>query len=166
MATSRTNLRRGLSDVQGDFVRDPDGSVPTCSAQGGAAGITAIDALLSYYPDDFYNDWYFVLPQGPTGSGSYEATRVVDFTGSTGTLTLEPDASAQIASGQAYELHRYSPATKHLALNAARSQAIDALWLPVHDETLVVDNLISNWDFESYTSPNFANWTAIGSPTL
>lgn len=166
MSTSRTTLRRSMSDLMGDFVRDPDGSVPTCSAQGGAAGITAIDILLSYYPDDFYNDWYFVLPQGPTGSGSYEVTRVVDFTGATGTLTLEPDASGQIASGQTYELHRYNPATKHLALNAARLQAIDALWLPVRDETLVVDNLISNWDFETYAGGAFTNWVSIGSPTL
>ena len=158
MASTRTVLRRGLSDLQGDFVRDGDGSVPTCSAQGGAAGITAIDALLSYFPDDYFVDWYFVLPQGPTGAGSYEVTRVVDFTGSTGTLTLEPDASAQIASAQPYELHRYSPATKHLALNAARITAIDALWLPVRDETLLVDNRLLNADAETY-SATFTSWT-------
>jgi len=99
-----------------------------------------------------------VLPQGPTGSGSYEATRVVDFTGSTGTLTLEPDASAQIASGQPYELHRYSPATKHLALNAARLTCVDVLWLPVKDETFVVDNRLLNADAETY-SATFTSWT-------
>ena len=166
MSSARTVLRRSMSDLQGDFIRDPDGSVPTCSAQGGAAGITAIDALLSYYPDDYYNDWYFVLPLGPTGSGSYEVTRVVDFTSSTGTLTLEPDASGQIASGAPYELHCYNPATKHLALNAVRLTAIDALWLPVHDETLMVDNLLANWDFETFATGAFGSWSSVGSPTL
>ena len=167
MSSTRTVLRRGFSDVMGDMIRDPDGSVPTCSAQGGAAGITAIDALLTYFPDDFYNDWYFVLPLGPTGAGSYEATRVVDFTQATGTLTLEPDASAQIASAQSYELHRYNPATKHLALNAARLVAMDALWLPATpDETMVVDNLITNWDFETFAAGAFTGWSSVGSPTL
>lgn len=159
MATTRQNLRRGLSDLMGDFIRDPDGSVPTCSGQGGASGATAIDGLLAYYDDDYFNEWYFVLPSGPSGSGSYEATRIEDFTSSTGTLTLTPNASAQIDNAQPYELHRYNPATKHLALNAAREQAVDALWLPVADETLVIDNLLSNWDFENYTAGNPANWT-------
>ena len=101
MATTRQNLRRGLSDLMGDFIRDPNGAGPTCSAQGGASGVTAIDALLSYYEDDYFNDWYFVLPVGPTsGSTAYEVTRGADFTQSTGTLTLEPDASLQIDNGR------------------------------------------------------------------
>ncbi len=170
MATTRQNLRRGLSDLMGDFIRDPDGAVPTCSSQGGASGVTAIDALLSYYEDDYFNDWYFVLPVGPTsGSTAYEVTRVADFTQSTGTLTLEPDASLQIDNGRTYELHRYNPASKHLALNAARLQSVDALWAPKVDETLVVDNIVTNWDFENWDATGgdsavATSWTNIGSP--
>lgn len=168
MSSTRQVLRRGMSDLMGDFIRDPDGSVPTCSAQGGASGITAIDALLSYYEDDYFNDWYFVLPQGPSGSGSYEVTRVVDFTSSTGTLTLEPDATAQIASDQPYELHRYSPALKHTAINRGAMQASRALFLPKRDETLIVDNLIAtNSDFETAVSAGDSpGWTRVSTPTL
>jgi len=143
----------------GDFIRDPDGSVPTCSAQGGASGTTAIDTMLTFYESDYFNEWYFVLPLGPTGSEPYEVTRVSDFVFSTGTLTLEPNASGQIASGQTYELHRYNPAAKHLALNAAREQAANTLWLPAVDETLVFDNLLSNWDFEDFSGGNPDSWT-------
>lgn len=167
MSSSRTTLRRGISDLQGDFIRDPDGSVPTTSSAGGALGITAIDSNLSYFDDGYFNDWYFVLPTGPTdSSGSYEVTRVADFSQSTGVLTLEPDASAVVASGQTYELHRYSPSTKHLALNAARSIALDALWLSVVDETIVIDNLVDNWDFETLADGLFTGWTKKGVLTL
>ena len=62
MATTRQNLRRNLSYLMGDFILDPDGSIPTCSSQGGASGATAFDTLLSYYDDDYFNEWFFLLP--------------------------------------------------------------------------------------------------------
>ena len=169
MATTRQNLRRNLSYLMGDFILDPDGSIPTCSAQGGASGATAIDALLSYYDDDYFNEWFFLLPEGPSsGSTAYGVTRVTDFTSSTGTMELEPNAAAQIDSGRTFELHRYSPAWKHLALNAARLQAVDALALSEVDESLVVDNLLSNFSFETNTTGPvaFTDWSSVGTPTL
>ncbi|MDZ4249692.1 MAG: hypothetical protein U0990_06335 [Candidatus Nanopelagicales bacterium] len=155
--------------MTGDFILDPDGSVPTTLGAGGASGITALDPLLSYYGDDYFNEWFIILPTGPTdGNGSYEVTRVVEFTSTGGVLTLEPDASALVASGQSYELHRYNPAWKHLALNAARLQASDALALTEIDETLVVDNLIAtNHDFETDVSGGESTgWTRVNAPTL
>ena len=155
MATTRQNLRRNLSYLMGDFILDGDGSVPTCSAQGGASGVDAVDALLSYYEEDYFNEWFFVLPSGPSGSGTYEVTRVYNFTSATGTLTLEPDASGQIANTQAFELHRYNPAWKHLALNAARLQTTDALALSETDESIIVDNLLTGSVFDS----SLTGWT-------
>ena len=168
MATTRQNLRRNLSYMMGDFILDPSGPVPTCSAQGAADYSTAIDDLLAYYDDDYFNEWFFVLPDGPTGSGTYEVTRVSDFTSSSGTITLSPVASARIADDQPFELHRYSPAWKHLALNAARLQAVDALYLPEPDRTIVVDNLIAtNNSFETAVSGNNSTgWTKGGTSTL
>jgi len=167
MATTRQNLRRNLSYLMGDFILDPSGPVPTCSAQGAADYSTAIDALLAYYDDDYFNEWFFVLPAGPTGSGTYEVTRVSDFTSSSGTMTLSPVASARIASAQPFELHRYSPAWKHLALNAARLQAIDVLHLPEADESLIVDNLLDNPSFETAVSGGtISGWTKKGTSTL
>jgi len=167
MATTRQNLRRNLSYLMGDFILDPSGPVPTCSAQGAADYSTAIDALLAYYDDDYFNEWFFVLPDGPTGSGTYEVTRVSDFTSSSGTMTLSPVVSARIASAQPFELHRYSPAWKHLALNAARLQVVDTLWAPQVLEALVVDNILDNWDFENWASSSAAtNWDNKNSPTV
>ena len=159
MALTRQVLRRGLSQLMGDFILDPAGSVPTCSAQGGASGASATDTLLAYYDDDYFNDWFFLLPSGPSsGSTAYGVTRITDFVSSTGVMTLTPNAAAQIDDGRTYELHRYSPAWKHLALNAAREQASDVLYFPHADETLVVDNRLSNADGETF-STTFTSWT-------
>jgi hypothetical protein len=168
MATTRQNLRRNLSYMMGDFILDPSGPVPTCSAQGASDYSTAVDALLAYYDDDYFNEWFFVLPTGPTGSEGYEVTRVSDFISSSGTMTLSPVASARIASGQTFELHRYHPEWKHLALNAARLQAIDALYRLDTDSTIVVDNLIAtNNSFETAVSGNNSTgWTKVGTSTL
>jgi hypothetical protein len=167
MATTRQNLRRNLSYLMGDFILDPSGPVPTCSAQGASDYSTAVDALLAYYDNDYFNEWFFVLPDGPTGSGTYEVTRVSDFTSSSGTMTLSPVASARIASGQTFELHRYHPAWKHLALNAARLQAADVLWAPQISEPYVVDNILDNWDFANWDSSSVAtNWANKNTPTV
>ena len=169
MATTRQNLRRNLSYLMGDFILDPDGSIPTCSSQGGGSGTTACDTLLSYYDDDYFNEWFFLLPSGPSsGSTAYGVTRVTNFISATGEMELEPNAAAQIDSGRTYELHRYSPAWKHLALNAARLQAADMLYLPEPDSTVVVDNLIAtNNSFETAVSGNNSTgWTKVGTSTL
>ena len=171
MATTRQNLRRNLSYLMGDFILDPDGSIPTCSSQGGASGATAFDTLLSYYDNDYFNEWFFLLPSGPSsGSTAYGVTRVTNFISTTGEMELEPNAAAQIDSGRTYELHRYSPAWKHLALNAARLHAVDVLHLPEPDSTLVVDNLIAtNNSFETAVSGSptaTSGWTKAGTSTL
>ena len=159
MAITRTVLRQRLSELMGDFIVDPNGSVSTPSGSGGGSGTTAVDALLSYYDDDYFNDFYFVLQDGPAGSGSYEVTRVADFTKATGTITLEPDASAQVTTGAKFELHRVSPADKHNALNAAAMQLADKVYLPVRDRSLVGDNQLTNSDGETFASSAFTGWT-------
>jgi hypothetical protein len=171
MATTRQNLRRNLSYMMGDFILDPDGSIPTCSSQGGVSGATAFDTLLSYYDDDYFNEWFFLLPSGPSsGSTAYGVTRVTNFISTTGEMELEPNAAARIDSGRTYELHRYSPAWKHRALNAARLHAVDVLHLPEPDSTLVVDNLIAtNNSFETAVSGSptaTSGWTKGGTSTL
>ena len=66
------------------------------------------------------------------------------------------------------ELHRYHPEWKHLALNAARLQAIDALYRLDTDSTIVVDNLIAtNNSFETAVSGNNSTgWTKVGTSTI
>jgi len=171
MATTRQNLRRNLSYMMGDFILDPDGSIPTCSSQGGGSGATAFDTILSYYDNDYFNEWFFLLPSGPSsGSTAYGVTRITNFISGTGEMELEPNAAAQIDSGRTYELHRYSPAWKHRALNSARLHAVDVLHLPEPDSTLVVDNLIAtNNSFETAVSGSptaTSGWTKEGTSTL
>ena len=65
-----------------------------------------------------------------------------------------------------YELHRYDPVVKLDSITRAAEELFPDLYLSLVDETLVVDDLLSNSDFETFASSAFTNWTAIGSPTL
>ncbi len=74
-----------------------------------------------------------------------------------GTTTITHVAMpVAVANGASYELHRIDPDQKHNALNRAVVLAYgkSSLYLPLRDETLVVDQLLSNWDFESALSDN------------
>ena len=122
--------------------------------------------------DDFCIGWYVLIMELVSGGPAVgEIGKVSTYTASTTTITLVSALTAQIKTGTDYELHRTNPTLKHNAL--ARASVLSfpngsrhGLYLPLRNETLVVDNLIANFDFETYTSPDFSNWTAIGSPTL
>jgi hypothetical protein len=165
MAITRQNLRRGLSDLLGDLIRDPDGSISTPSVNGAGDGTTLVDALLAYYEDDYFNDGYCVLPLGIDGGSSYAVLRVSDFTSSTGTLTFSPAATGQITTSAPFELHRYDPSLKHIAINRGALQASRTLYLPLRDTSLVLDGLGSNMDMETFAASAFTSWDDIGSVT-
>ena len=135
------------------------------SGAGAAGGTTIVDSTLSnlILGNDYFNGYWAVLPSGPTGSGSYEASPVTDFVASTGTLTTVA-FSAQVASGVTFELHQYDPAIIHTAGNEAIKSLFGErlLFLPVRDETLVTDNMLLNSDFETFAASNFTSWTLAG----
>lgn len=163
MATTREALRGLLLDAIGLAPFSGNAS-RTTSGAGNAGGTTVVDTALADYGDDYFSPWWVILPDGPSGSGSYAAQQVStannSFVSSTGTLTVARAFSAQVASGAAYELSRHNPVHLHAALNQASRLTYPQLYVAKRDETLVVDNRLLNWDFETYSS-GFTNWTEV-----
>ena len=171
MASTRETLRGRLLDAIG-YAPFSGNASRTTSGAGNANKLTLVDTALADYGDDYFAGWWAVLPDGPSGSGSYEArqaaTAANSFVSSTGTLTVARAFSAQVASGAAYELMPHDPAVLHSALNQACRHIYPHIYVAKRDETLVVDNRLLNWDFETAGAnpPVIANWTAWGSPTI
>lgn len=136
------------------------------TSQGGASGINAICSTLIGKGTDAFANWWASLLTGPTdANGTYEDREVSGSTSATGTLTVSGirNFSAQVASGLSLELHRYPPDSMHRAINRSIRSLFPDAELPVRDESLVVNNRLQNWDFET---GSFTNWTNFGSPTV
>lgn len=158
--TTRAVGRRILSENIGDHF--------SSTATSTSDTTSLIDtALISYQfggDTDAFIDWYIIVTEsGHSALG--EVRQVKSYDASTGDLTLESALTAAVDSGQAYELHRYDPRHKHVALNRGVEEVNGVLFLPLIDETLVVNDILSNSDFETFSS-GFTGWTAVNSPTV
>ena len=87
---------------------------------------------------------------------------------STTTATVDTVYSAAPANSDTYEITPFMRQYYVDAVQAALKQVYPSLYIPLRDETLVVDNLLLNWDFETSTTGPvaFTSWTSAGSPTL
>lgn len=65
-----------------------------------------------------------------------------------------------------YELHRYNPDDKLWAINRAIETAFVDLFLPLRDESIKSDELLTNWDFETFSGGAFTGWSSKGTPTI
>ena len=158
MATTRVVLLERLSEAIGDWWSD--------TTTSGGSTTTLIDTSLLNHPmggdADGFIDWYVRITSGDADG---ESRRVSAYSESTGTLTVQSAFSATIATSVTYELHRFDPVDKHNALNAAGRALYPSLSVPLIDETLVVDDLLSNSDFESaIVGGAHPNWTNFGTP--
>lgn len=162
--TTRAVLRVLVSDSLGGARF----TARTCTSQGAASGASIIDSGLAGFGTDYLTGWHVVLPNGPTGSSSAYETQEVDlFTSATGTIDPVANFSGQVANSQSYELHRFEPQLIHKAINEAIEHYFSDLSVPLLDESLIVDNLLSNPDFESDISGGaHPSWTNVGSPTV
>ena len=161
--TTRAVLRQRLSEAIGDYT-----SMTTTSA-GAADGTTLIDTglrnLSGGRDDDSFEGWYVLLT---SSAASGEIKRVRQSRESVNSITLQEAFSIQVAGSVTYELHRNDPTLKHNAINRGIEELSNQVPLPLRDETLVVDNLLTNWDFETFVSATsvFTGWTSTGTPTL
>jgi hypothetical protein len=102
----------------------------------GVAGATTVQCdLLNYRADDTYNDTHWaILPQGPTGSGVLEVSRVKDFDQLDGSnnsvVTVYEAFSAQVQSGVSFYLSTIHPESIRLALNNATSKLYPWAFIP------------------------------------
>jgi hypothetical protein len=161
--TTRAVLRQRLSEAIGDYLS------LTTTSNGTTDGSTLIDSglrnLAGGRDDDAFEGWYVLVT---SGDASGEIKRVLQSRQANNSLTLQEAFSAQIASTTTYELHRNDPTLKHNAISRGIEELSSQVPLPLRDETLVVDNLLTNWDFETFVSATttFTGWTSTGTPTL
>ena len=165
--TQRSESRQRLSEAIGDW----SGSLTVSGA--GTDGTYFVDSALPDFTeqdDALPYEWVLVT----SGGNSDEARRIAVSSGyvaSTTTVTVSRSFSTIVATDITYELSRIDPAMKHAALARAAEEIYPSdgkrgLYLPVFDETLVIDNRLTNWDFETFDGTDFTGWTAVGSPTL
>ena len=162
MATiTRATLRQRLSEAMGDY------QLLTTTSDGNSAGTSVVDTGLRNLPggsdDDAFEGWYILAT---SGSNTGESRRVKNYIANSNTIvTQEAFSGGAVQSLVTYELHQYDPLQKHQAINRAIEELYPFLYLPIRDETIVVDDRLSNSDFETFSS-GFTNWTEVGSPTV
>ena len=161
---TRVQLRQRLSEAQNDWF--------TGATTGAGSTTTLVDtslAQISKGDNDFCLNWYVLVTEAAHGALG-DVRQVTSYVESTNTITVNRAFTATTGTSMDYELHRIDPTQKHNAINAALRELYDdqgrGLYLPIRDLTLVVDNLLQNDSFETFSGGNFTNWTAAGSPTL
>lgn len=164
--TTRQVYTQGFSEGFGDFV-----SVVTTAA-GDEAFLTIVSSaflgLDGGGDEDTFEGWYARIADS-TSSADGESRRVAGYIPNpdAATVSVANAYSVKIASGITVELHRYNPVDKHNVLGQALNQLSRDLALPVRDETIIVDNLLTNSDFETFSTANVPDdWTIVGSPTV
>lgn len=132
------------------------------TAAGNAGGTTVQCDLLNYRADDAFNDTHWaILPQGASGSGSLEVSRVKDFDqldGSSNTvITVYEAFSAQVSNNVDFYVSTIHPETLRTALNNATSRIYP--WAFIQRRLSHVSNsrvMNGFWDFwESSTLPQW-----------
>ena len=161
--TTRTNLRRSLSEAIGDY-----NSFST-SADGNDARTSLVSSTLLNYPggsdDGAFEEQYFLSTSGANSGESRRCELYISKATDGPTAILQSALSSQTASSDTFELHRYDPELKHVAINRALVELFPTVYLPIRDETVIVDNVLSNSDFEDWTSGVPDSWTEVNSPT-
>jgi len=149
----------------------------TTTAAGDAARLTWVDAglrnLAGGGDPDFCESWYIRIADS-TSAADQEVRRIRAYSpegadGDSPTGSVEQAfTGGQIDTGISYELHRWDPAIKRESINRAARLLYPTLYLPVRDESLVVDDLLSNGNMEDWDSLNTTpdSWTPVNSPTV
>jgi hypothetical protein len=163
--TTLSAARQAMSENMGDFL-----SFDTTAA-GDAAGFTIVStALLNQVggtDSDSFEGWYALI-NDTDSSADGEVKRVESYLDDPDnpTLRVQSAFSVQIDSGITVELHRFNPTDKDNVIRQSISELFSDLYLPIRDESLIIDNVLSNSGFETFASSVFTGWTIVGSPTL
>ena len=162
--TTRANLRRALSESIGDYQSFAS------TADGNDAKTSLVSTTLKNYPggtdDGAFEEQFFM---GTSGANEGESKRCALYTANASdgpTAILQDAFSNQTSTADTFELHRYDPELKHVAINQALSELFPVIYKPIRDETLIVDSILSNGDFETEGGTTFTDWTEVNSPTV
>ena len=162
--TTLQTMRQSLSENMGDFesfATTADGSAAFKSVIS-----TALLDLLGGGDEDAFENFYLLVADS-SSSADGESRRVANYVPDLDnpTLLFDRPFSVQIESGVTVELHRFDPTDKGNAIRQAIRELQGDLYLNIRDESLIVDNLLSNSGFETFSS-GFTGWTEVGSPTV
>jgi hypothetical protein len=159
-----TTTRKALRQQLAQYIEGPDFVEHTTTSAGDTPGLTMIDTSLQDLTEDNNGIGFgWVLPTSGTENGNIR--RVNAYTDSSTTLTVTRAFSARVATSVTYEYHKFNPVAKNNAINRAIENLYPALYLPLIDETLAIDNILANHDFETYSGGEFTSWSQSGSPT-
>ena len=159
--TTRATLRQRLSEAIGDYH-----SVTSTSA-GNSAATTIISTTLLDLPgggdDDAFEGWYVMVT---SGNNDTEIRRISSYIANDSTVTVGRAFSNATEPEVTFEVHRYDPTHKHNAINRAIEELSKHVPQMIRDETIIVDNLMDNGDFETFVGSTFTNWSTSGSPVV
>ena len=141
------------------------------TSSGSGSTTTLVDAVDIYRYDinTLKNKWLYILDSA-NDTVDNTSRRISDIHASNGTITVDAAFSAIPGSGVAYYITAYDPDIMRDSLQQAARTLYPHVYLPTQDETIVVDNLLANWDFENWdsTGSNSAvatSWANIGTPS-
>ena len=163
--TTRSVIRTRVAENLGDLI-----SVTT-SGSGSTTTFVAT-TLKNFAPGtdcDGYSNFDALITK--TTHDAYGEIRRVKldcgYAASTTTVTVESAYSAAINGCTCVELYRRPVDVYNQAITQAirESQWDGTLYKALRDETIVIDNRLSNSDFETFSS-TFTGWTYCGSPTV
>lgn len=163
--TTLISLQQSLSENIGDyesFDTSADGS-----SDGADLVASALLNLTGGVDTDAFEDQYIEINDTDAAVADGEVRRIDAYVADPDNPTpiMQATFSEQIKSGITVVLHRFNPVDKKNVIRQAISELYPDLFLPVRDETLIVDNLLSNSGFETFSS-GFTGWAEVGSPTV
>lgn len=163
--TTRANLRKALSERIGvfhSFASTSDGNDAKTSLVS-----TQLKSFANGNDDAAFEGKFFL---GTSGANTGEQGRCSSYivNASDGpTVLLEDALPNQTSSSDTFEMHSHDPKLLHVAISRALAEVFPIVYQPIRDETLIVDNILLNNDFETAgTTSTFANWTEVNSPTV
>ena len=132
------------------------------TSDGSGSTTTLVDAVQVYRHDinTLKNKWLYIV-NSSNDTVDNTSRRISDIHASNGTITVDAAFAATTASGTTYYITAYDPDIMRDSLQQAARTLYPHIYLPTQDETIVVDNLISNWDFETWSGSTATGWTTV-----
>jgi len=166
MASSTLSVMdQSLAETLGDFE-----SLATTAA-GAASGGSVVSSALLDLPggadDDAFENFYLRIADSDSDANE-EVRRVSTSVPNPDapTLLLDRPFSAQIDSDITIQLTRFNPVDRRQQIRRAIRELYPDLYLHVRDETLIIDDILTDSGMEDWTSGVLDSWTLVGSPTV
>jgi len=137
----------------------------TGTPSGSLATTTFGCPALAVYENDYFNDWHGRFYLGTHKDVDFSAT---DFVASGGVTTFAPATSGAVDATDLFEMYpEFTPAEINDVINLALSMVANEALQDKVDESLVVDDLLTDGLMEAWTdSSTLTNWTETGTGTL